>query len=249
MEKKQIETFIKKYNLGGAIEGVHWQNIGDNLSVTAMTSCRKLFVQVELEKGASFFKDVDIGIQDTSKLKKMLNPLGDNVAISLDIDDNDATRVRQLYVEDGKIDMIYVTAQKGTLDPIPKMKNIPTFGIEVILTPEFIDAFNKAFSAINDPDALYTLIMSKKKQKLEMVLGYKQQLSDRIAISTTCTTGKDTVKNLVSFSSKHLKEILAANSEVENPILSVSEDGLSNVTFNKDGFNSLYYQIKINVED
>ena len=91
--------------------------------------------------------------------------------------------------------------------------------------------------------------MSKKKQKLEMVLGYKQQLSDRIAISTTCTTGKDTVKNLVSFSSKHLKEILAANSEVENPILSVSEDGLSNVTFNKDGFNSLYYQIKINVED
>ena len=149
MEKKQIETFIKKYNLGGAIEGVHWQNIGDNLSVTAMTSCRKLFVQVELEKGASFFKDVDIGIQDTSKLKKMLNPLGDNVAISLDIDDNDATRVRQLYVEDGKIDMIYVTAQKGTLDPIPKMKNIPTFGIEVILTPEFIDAFNKAFSAIN----------------------------------------------------------------------------------------------------
>ena len=75
MEKKHIETFIKKYNLGGAIEGVLWQNDNDNLSVTAMTSDRKLFASVQLEKAASFFKDVEIGIQDTSKLKKMLGVL------------------------------------------------------------------------------------------------------------------------------------------------------------------------------
>src|SRR5277367_6457840 len=87
MEKSQIETFIKKYNLGGAIEGVIWTNENGNLKTTAMTSDRKLFASVVLDKGASFFKDVEIGIQNTSRLKRLLTPLEDNVSFSLDIDE------------------------------------------------------------------------------------------------------------------------------------------------------------------
>ena len=249
MEKKQIETFIKKYSLGGAIDGVYWQNQNNNMITTAMTSDRKLFAQVELAGGASFFSGVDIGIQDTPKLKRMLSPLADNITLTLDVDENDSTRVRQMFIDDGRNMSTYTTAQKDTIDSIPKMKNIPTFEIEVILTPEFIDSYNKAVAAINDPDTLYTLIMSKQKQKMEMVFGYKKSMSDRIALGTTCTAGKDVVKNLVSFNAKHLKEALAANSEVENPILYVSENGLANIVFDKDGYKSIYYQIKIDVED
>lgn len=249
MEKKHIETFIKKYNLGGAIEGVLWQNDNDNLSVTAMTSDRKLFASVQLEKAAGFFKDVEIGVQDTGKLKKMLGPLSDNIALSLDIDENDKTRVRKLVAEDSKITIDYVTAQKDVIDPVPKMKNVPPFGVEVTLTPDFIDAFSKAFSALGDDAALFTLIMSKKKQKLEMVLGYKQNLSDRIAMEVTTTAGKDTVKNPISFNAKHLKEILNANNEVANPVLNVSEAGLASISFSDSGFTSQYYLVKIDVED
>lgn len=249
MEKKHIETFIKKYNLGGAIEGVLWQNDNNNLSVTAMTSDRKLFASVQLEKAASFFTGVEIGVQDTNKLKKMLGVLSDNVALSLDIDENDATRVRQIIAEDGKNTVNFTAAAKDVIDPVPTMKNVPPFGVEITLSPEFIDTFSKAFSAVADDQALFTLIMSKKKQKLELVLGYKQNLSDRIALEVAATAGKDTVKNPISFNAKHLKEILAANSEVTNPVLNVSEAGLANINFVDSGFTSKYYLVKIDVED
>ena len=249
MEKKHIETFIKKYNLGGAIEGVMWQNDNSNLSVAAMTSDRKLFAAVQFEKGAGWFSGAEIGVQDTTKFKKMLNPLSDNISLSLDVDENDATRVRQIIAEDGKITMNFNVAGKDVIDPVPKIKTIPTFEVEVTLNPEFVETFTKSFSAVADDQALFTLIMSKKKHKLELVLGYKQNLSDRIAIELSATTGKDAVKNPISFNAKHLKEILSANSEVLNPVLSVSEAGLASINFDDNGFKSQYYLVKIDVED
>ena len=249
MEKTKIETFINKYSLGGAIEDVVWANDGnDNLSVTAMTNDRKLFASVQLEK-AAFFKGVEVPIQETSKLKRMLGPLSENVALSLDIDPNDATRVREIIGEDGKVTVEFAASHKDAVDPVPKMKSVPQFTVEIVLSPEFIDTFTKSYSAINDKDTLFTLIMSKKKQKLELVLGYKQHLSDRIAMELTTNQGKDSVKAPISFSAKHLKEILSANSEVENTVLSVSEAGLASIGFEKDGFKSQYYLVKIDVED
>ena len=248
MEKKYIETFIKKYHLGGALEGVLWQNDNGNLVATAMTSERKLFVNTVWKNGA-FFSDVDVAIQDTGKLKHMLTPFGDNVTITVNVDENDKSRARYLFIEDGKTEAVYVTAQKSVLDPVPKMKNMPQFGVELILTPDFISIFNDSLSAINDKDTLFTVVMSKKKQKLETVLGYKQNLNDCIIMSTTVVAGKDTVKNPISFSAKHLKEVLSANSEVESPVLLVSEDGIAHISFDKDDFVSGYYFIKIDVED
>ena len=249
MEKKNIETFIKKYHLGGTLESVLWNNVNDDLSVTAMTSDRKLFASVQLEK-AAFFKDVTLGIADTNKLKRMLVPFSDNIAMSLDIDENDKTRVRQLLIEDGKLEAIYVAAGTDVIDPAPVMKSIPPFTVEIVITPEFINQFNGAFSAAEDKDALFTLVMSKKRQKLDMIIGYKSKnLSDRLAMYITTNAGKDTVTAPISFNAKHLKEIIAANSEVANPILSVSEAGLASISFAADGFKSQYYLVKIDVED
>lgn len=250
MEKKYIETFIKKYSLGGAIEGVHWINEGGNLTTTAMTSDRKLFATVTLDKGAGWFSGVEIGVQNTSKLKKMIDTLPENISLSIDVDENDATRVRQIIADsgDGKVTVNYITAALSVLDGVPKMKTVPPFTVDIILSEEFIDKFNKAFSALGDDATSFTLIMSKK-QKLEMVLGFKQNLSDRIVLGVATTAGKDSVKAPISFDAKLLKEILSANSEVKNPTLQVSEGGLASIAFDQDGFKSQYYMIKIDVED
>ena len=136
------------------------------------------------------------------------------------------------------------------VDGIPSMKNVPPFTVEINLTPEFIDTFSTSFSGVDDKDALFTLIMSKRKQKLEMVLGYKQKnLSDRIALEVNAVAGKDTVSKPISFNAKHLKEILAANSEVSNPVLNVSELGLSGISFSSGDFKSKYYLVETEVED
>jgi hypothetical protein len=249
MEKKYIDTFIKKYYLGGSIEKIRWTSDSTKLLGVAMTSDRNLFVSTESEKG-SFFNGVEVGIQDTSRLKGMLNVLSENITINADIDQNDATRVRWLNLNDDNTTLVYVTADVGVIDPIPKMKTIPTFDVEIDLTDEFVATYLKAKSALPEAD-LFTLVMSKKKQKMEMVLGYKENVnSDRIIMTVPTQTGKDTVKKPISFNAKHFKEIIAANNECKAPKkLLVSEAGLASLQFEEDGFKSLYYLIKIDVED
>jgi len=250
MEKKKIETFIKKYNLGGTINSVIWTNDKEDLTVTAITSDKKLFASVQLEKGAVGFIDgVEVGVLTTEQLKKMLTPLEDNISLTLDVDENDKTRVRQILLGDTKIDSNYVTSEPTAIDGVPSMKSIPPFEVEIVLDETFITAFNKSFSALGDDGTLFTLIMSNKKKTLQLVLGYKQNLSNRIAIDVTTVAGKDSVKNPISFTAKSLKEILSANGEVENPVLKVSEAGLASISYNKDGFKSQYYLVKVDVED
>ncbi len=252
METKQIETFIKKYSLNGLIEGVLWTNDGNgNLTTTAMTSDRKTFSSVIWEKAAFFDNNVDIVVQDTTKLKRLLSLFNDNVSLNLDIDENDKTRVRQIIIDDGTNTAIYVAGVKDVIDKGPKIKTIPQFEVEIVLSPEFVDFYNKSVSIINDDQALFTLVMSKKKQKIEMVFGYRQKnLSDQIVLSIKTNQGKDTVKSPISFNAKHFKEILTANnSEVENSVLSISEAGLASVAFDKDGFKSQYYMVKTDVEN
>lgn len=250
MDKKQIETFIKKYNLSGTIEGVLWTNAGGNLKTTAMTTDKKLFAAVEFKDGASFFKDVEVGISNTQKLRKQMAVLDDTFSLSLNTDSADATRVLELVGDDGNNDFHHVTAQKDVIEPAPVLKTIPPYTVEVVINPKFVDTFSKAFAAVGDDAALFTLIMSKKKQKLELVLGYKQQLSDRIAIGVETVAGKDAVVNPISFSAKHFKEILAANGDATDAAtLSVSEAGLASVKFEQGDFKSQYYMVKIDVED
>lgn len=250
MDKKQIETFIKKYNLGGIIEGVLWTNSNDNLKTTAMTSDKKLFASVEFKNGASFFKDVEIGVSNTQKLKKQMAVLDDNISLRLSIDPGDSSRVIELIGEDTNTNFNHVVAQKDVIEAAPVLKTIPPYTAEIVINAKFVEIFSKAFAAIGDDAALFTLIMSKKKQKLELVLGYKQQLSDRIAIGVETIAGKDTVSKPISFSAKHFKEILSANSDAtDNATLSVSEAGLASVKFDQGDFKSQYYMVKIEVED
>ena len=109
----------------------------------------------------------------------MLTSLSDNISVSVDVDENDKTRVRQIIADDGKVQINFVAGRKDAIDGVPTMKNIPPYEVEINVTPEFSDILQKAVSATNDNDALVSFVMSKKKQKLEMVLVYKESnLSD-----------------------------------------------------------------------
>jgi hypothetical protein len=253
MEKQKIETFIKKYTLGGIINSVIWKNNADDLVVTAMTPDKKLFASVQYEKAATGFIDgQDVGILETDRLKKMLSFMNENVSLNLDVDDKDTTRVRKIKIDDGKMQEEYVTSEPSAIDPVPSMKNIPPFTLEIKLTPEFNEKFSKAFSALSDDGALFTVVMSKKTKKLDVVFGYKSTgNSDRIALGeyVTTTAGKDAIKNPISFTAKSMKEILAANSDIDDAILQICEAGLASVSFKKDGITSQYYLVKVDVED
>jgi hypothetical protein len=255
MIKKNIETFIKKYHLGGTIDSAVWMNDGDDLTVTAVTPSKRLFASVRgtgLAKG--FVDGVSVGVLVTERLKKQITPLADNVALSLDIDENDATRVRKIKGDDGQgYSFEFVCNELSTMGDmgvVPKIKSIPSYDVEISITPEFVEKYVKALSSVQTDDTLFTLIMSKQKQKLELVLNWKPKLnSDRCILSVDATPGKDKVKNPISFNAKMLKDIFAANDDFEKAVLGVSEQGISGISFDKDGIKSQYYLVKIDVED
>lgn len=248
MKKEKLEIFLKKYSLGGNLEEVRWICKDGTLKVAEMTSDKKLLTVVEMPNFDAF-GDAEFVVPETAKLKSKMNPLNDDIKINLIKGEDDANRIIRLELEDAVNSMEYQTGIEDHLPPRPKINNIPSYEVELVLTEKFIDTFLKAKSAFNDVN-LFTLIMSKKKKKLEMVIGYSSNINtDRFILGVDCVEGKDTISSPASFSASILKEILVANSEVKDPVLKVSEQGLAYIEFVSDEFVSKYYMIKIPVED
>jgi|ERR1035437_2126680 hypothetical protein len=248
MTKTKLETFIKKYSLGGLHDEVRWTSKDGTLSMNEMTSDKKLMTSVEMNKFDAF-KDSEFVIKDTNKFKGMLAPLSDNISIELVAGDDNADRIIQIHVEGEKVKFDYQAGDSEHLPTKPKVNNIPSYDVEIKLSDEFVSAFLKSKSALADVN-LFTLIMSKKKNKLEMVLGYSSNTNtDRMILDVETVEGKDKLKAPINFSASVLKEILAANSEVKNAILKVSEQGLAYVEFVNDDFKAKYYMIKVPVEE
>jgi hypothetical protein len=248
MEKKTIETFIKKYSLGGLFTQVRWNVNSNELGVTAMTADKKCLTSVKLKKFDGVTDSV-IGIVDSAKLKQMLGAVGDTMSLVAESDPNDATRILSLIISDDKREVRYTTADIDVIPAEPKLKPLPPFEVEIVLNDEFVDSFSSAKSALPEAE-LFTLVMNKKKSKLELVLGYGKNNYNRVSFEVPSTTaGKDTVKAPISFSAKTLKAILEANSEVKDAVLKVCEQGLAFVEFDQDGFQSQYYMVRVELED
>jgi hypothetical protein len=250
MEKTKIETFIKKYTLGGNIEQVRWVSENGTLRAKDMTTDKKLLMHVELSPFTGF-PDGMIGVGDTNRLRNQLKTVGDDVTLTMIPSTNDPNRIVQLRIEDADHSFTVNAANPSNWDsPEPKIKTIPAFDVEIKLTKDFIAWFLAAKAAFPEEE-LFTLVMSKRKQKLQMVIGYKgKTATDDCVGDVIATAGKDTVKAPISFSAKMLKEIILANDDcIEDSLLTVSEAGLAVIELSKDGFTAKYYMMKIDVED
>jgi hypothetical protein len=187
--------------------------------------------------------DVELAINDTTKLKGLLNVLSEEVEITLDKVDNESKSLKLSDKDGSKIN--YALAELDIIPTVPKLKNIPDFNLEIPLTKEFIARFSKAKSALSGVDT-FTILQEEKNTSI--IIGYSPDInSDRISINVLPTVGKDVIANPLSFSAKYLKEILSANAEQTDAILKVSDAGMAYVEFGteKSEFQSKYYLIKI----
>ena len=248
MKKDTIQRFIKKYYLNGLIESAVWVKEPGILKVTAMTSDKKLFA-------AATWKDIDglddakFGILTTKRLLALLKtiPLDD---VSMDIEKRATGDVATVGFSAEKYKVQYVTSNLANIDPIPSMKHIPEFTVAIKMDEAFIDWFKSVYTAMGDSGALFTVVMSKHTRKLEVVVGYKSVgYSDRLHFQPCTLQGMDKVKAPVSFTAKHLTEVLKANPEFKDPILNVCEAGLASISFSEVDLDSQYYLVKVEVED
>ena len=248
MEKTRIETFIKKYHLGGIIEQARWISDTKTLKTTTMSSDKKLMTTVEM---ANFdaFPNIELGIHDTDKLKIMLASLGDQVTFDLTTDEADVKRITAMVVSSAGREFNYVTADIDVIPKTPAMKVLPMFDVEIKMTETFIASFLAGKAALPEAD-MFTLVMNKKTGKLNIVLGYSTINNNRFSVNDVETeTGKDKVTQPINFNAKWLKEIITANGEVKNAVLKVSEKGLATIDFSSGDYKVQYFMIKMDSEE
>lgn len=242
MKKQTLERFIKKYSLNNTIESVKWNVDTKNqqLKTSAITEEKNVLVSVVLSKFDGIAEDCELGVNDTSKLNKMMGVLGDEFTAKLNKKDD---KITSISLEDGDTEMQFVTADLSVIPNAPNLKKIPDFNAEIVLDEELINKFIKAKGALADTD-IFTLLMNKK-QKMELVLGHSTLNSNKIKLGVKTQNNKDSITRNINFSARYLKEILTANGDCDNAVLKVSDAGLATITFVKDEFESTYYMVEI----
>ena len=129
----------------------------------------------------------------------------------------------------------------------PKIKEVKEFDVEIPITDDFIDVFTKSKNSLPDVDS-FTLMMNKKTDKLELVIGYSTVNSNRVKMDIKPTAGKDKVTKPISFNSNYFKDILNKNSEAVGAVFKVSAIGIATVTFSTTEFDATYYLIRKELE-
>ena len=245
MKKQVLNTFIDKYSLNGSIESVKWvvDNSNKQIKTSSISDDKNALSYVTIKDDAGLV-DSEFGINDTTKLKKLLNVLSEEITVAFNKREE---KIVSLSLNSDGTDVQYVTADLSVIPKVPDLKKLPPFNLEIPLTKEFVTIFVKAKSALSDVD---TLTFSKdKKDKIKLTIGYSNVNSNRINIDVKPTEGKDTLGKTIHFSAKYLKEILISNSDCENAVLKISDHGILHVEFNNDLFNSSYYLIEIKSVD
>lgn len=240
MKKNKLETFIKKYYLGGYIEKLMLTSDGSELSTTCVSDAGNAAGHI---CGSKFdFKKFKVGINDTSKLKSLLSVLSED--IDLEIVNNDDDEPVSLKLSDGKSDINFMLSDS--------VANIKTFEIpkdadvEIKITEDFVSRFIKAQSALPEVESFSLLL--DKKNKLKFVLGYVENInSNCVTLEVETVNGKDTIEP-THFPSKYLKEILLANSEMGESVLRIKKSKnqtVASISFKNDELTCDYMILNI----
>lgn len=235
MNKNNLLKFIQKYSLGGLIESVAWNAEGTKLSVRFISDDKTLLGEVEFNAFTS--TPFNVGIYTTSLLKNMIGVLDNDIALKVDKAGDKAVTLK---LSSDDTETSYQLADLGVIPPVPDLKALPDFGIEIDMTSQMVDRFIKAKGALSDVD---TFTIFTEGGDLKLAIGYSSISTNRVTF--TAIKGFDGEVKPISFSSKYLKEILTANKEATNAKLKVSIDGLSHVEFQIDDFVCKYYLVEI----
>jgi hypothetical protein len=239
MKKTILESFIKKYSLNGTLESVKWVAKDKKLHVDTITEDKTVLIKVDL-KAFEDFTDESIGVHETSRLKGMLAPFGDDIQLSV-VKTKD--KVTGLTLDQGKIVSSFPAADLDVIATAPSLKGLPDPNCEIILDSTLIESFIKAKSGLPEVD---TFTLLSKKDKIYLVLGYSKLNTPRSTLEVAST---GTIEKPISFSAKFFKEILTANSDCTASNLKVSDKGLAIAEFENDNFKCSYYMVTIKMDE
>ena len=242
MDKSKLLTFLEKYNLGGSVESVKIVSDGKTLKTAFVAEDKTLAGNVTLN--SCDIEKSELGIFETAKIKTFLKILSDEIKIGLIKQDD---RLVGLNLSDDNTEVNFVLSDLTVIPKAPAVKAPKDFDVEIPIDSDFIDRFVKAKNSLPDVDS-FTLMMNKKGDALELVVGYASINSNRVKVSVKATAGKDKLDKPISFNANYFKEILLKNSEATGAVFKVAALGISNIKFETPDYVADYFLIKKEIE-
>jgi len=241
MNKEILETFIKRYTLGGEINKVKWKYTAKDktLHTRAATDNRSFIADVIMNDFVDFgTDDVVICIGDTEKIVKMMSPFEDDLDFTLN---KSGDRVLGFTMTNQDIECYCTAADPTSIDPVAKnLQDVPEWHVIIPLTEEFLDKFISAHTALNDVTSFS--VGMNKKGKFEVVIGYTTANSNRIRITPPTDPIKNTIDVALNFPVKNVHQVFKANQDITDGTLSINSAGILRVYFKNNKYTCTYYQ-------
>jgi hypothetical protein len=241
MKKEILETFIKRYSLGGNITKVKWKYtfLNKTLHTRAATDNRCFVADVVMNDFVDFgTDDVVICIGDTEKIIKMMSPFDDDLDFTLN---KSGDRVLGFTMTNQDVECYCTAADPTSIDPVAKnLQDVPDWHVIIPLTKEFLDKFISAHGALNDVTSFS--VGMNKKSKFEVVIGYTTANSNRIRITPATDSVKNTIDVALNFPIKNVHQVFKANQDITDGTLSINSARILRVYFKNDKYTCTYYQ-------
>lgn len=246
MKKSILLEFIKKHT--DVIEKCRWvSNSKDKtLKVDVAADTKNLLCDLTLSNWDGF-GDAEVGIGNMSKFKRELGGLiGEDLTTVVNYSD-DKSRIINIDFMDGESVGTLTVSDLDMIAASSRLKTTPPFNAEIVFDKDLVERFLKAKAAL--PDVKTFTVMMNKKGMLELVVGFSNINSSRFSLKVKTNTGLDKVDAPLHFRADYLKDILAANSDVDETVLKVSDGGFCAIAFQSGDFNCKYYLTSTDDQD
>lgn len=236
-DRSEILSHIDRYNLGGEIEPVAWNVEDQSLSIGFVSQDNTIIGELNVDE---FLLDenVEIGIRQTSQLKKLIKILNDEFDIMLDYAGDQA---RVMTMQDEQKTVEFRLSDLSVIPNTPNLKKLPEFQVSLNITDTFASDFRSAESALSEDE----FAVRTNAAGVEIVVGYTAD--SRSAHNNKVTLPIDTDEfeqfdnNNITFKADTFAEILKANSDAETGTWEVSDEGLSRIQFEGEDWSTSYY--------
>jgi hypothetical protein len=241
MKKEVLETFIRRYTLGGEINKVKWKYTAADktLHTRAAADNRSFVADVVMGDFTDFgTEDIIVCIGDTSKIKGMMSPFGEDLNLTIN---KQGDRILGFTVSDADCESYCTAADPTSIDPVAKnLQDVPDYHVIVPLTDEFLAKFLAARMALKDVESFS--VGMNKKGLFEVVIGYATSNSNRIRITPATDPTKNKIDTALAFPVKNIAEVFKANADIPNGTMSINSAGITKLDFTNDKYTCTYYQ-------
>lgn len=238
MNKQIIQKFISKYSVNGNIESVSWTPFNSNqFKVSAAKDSGGLVVMIKTDTLKDLPQET-YNIFDTKQLQSLLSVLEDNIQITPKY--SNETELSGLTLSDSTISVFFALADSRAIPDAPKIKQLPIFEINTILTEDFINRFIKSVRALDED-----LAMIDNKN---IIIGYSANTNKSSISFPMNWTGTIEDNRKLYFPTKYLVDVFNTNKDCSNISMEVSSRGLIHINCgNTEEYTIDYYLTEVKI--